>query len=295
MSAEELAAERPAFFSENVHFTQALAHAVVTEFSVAGDLVLDPFAGYGTTLVVSQHLGRMAVGIELLPERASLIRQRVGPDAVVFEGDARQLDRFEFGTVDLCLTSPPYMSAVDHAENPLTGYATLDGDYQTYRQELLDVFLAVKRCLRPGGYIVINAATLKTGDRVTPLAWDIVRDLSDHLTFHGETYLHWDHPPPFVVGDYCLMLRTSSCPLLPHRRAHPLSDLAHPLSEIGNDRATPVLLERIALHPSGQRLVALRRQQVVARMAQRRALRKSELVARAVFHVKPQRRLRAST
>lgn len=122
MSAAELAAERPDAASEDVHFTQAFVGEVLGRYSNVGDVVLDPFAGYGTTLVVSQAMGRKPVGVELIAERAELIRQRLGAGAVVIEGDARQLDRFEIAQVDLCLTSPPYMSAVDHPENPLTGY-----------------------------------------------------------------------------------------------------------------------------------------------------------------------------
>jgi DNA modification methylase len=122
----------------------------------------------------------------------------------VVEGDARDLDRYTLGTVDLCLTSPPYMNAVDHPQNPLTAYTTLDGDYPRYLAELLDVFLAVKRHLRGGGYLVINAANIRTGDVVTPLAWDIVHALRPHLGFRGETYLRWDRPPETVSGDYSL-------------------------------------------------------------------------------------------
>jgi DNA modification methylase len=205
MSAAELAAERPDGAGEDVHFTQALVREIVERYSAAGDVVLDPFAGYGTTLLVSHQLGRKPIGVELLPERAELIRQRLDPSAVVVEGDARQLDRFGIGSVDLCLTSPPYMGSVDHPQNPLTGYATLDGDYSTYLREILGVFLAVKRCLRHGGYLVINAANIRTGDIVTPLAWDIARDLRPHFAFRGEIYLRWDHPLDFISGDYCLV------------------------------------------------------------------------------------------
>jgi DNA modification methylase len=56
-------------------------------------LVLDPFAGSGTTLMVAQRLGRNAVGIELNPRYEALIRSRcdnVGsaatPGDVVHEG-----------------------------------------------------------------------------------------------------------------------------------------------------------------------------------------------------------------
>lgn len=207
ITADELAAERPDTASEDIHFTQALVREVVQQYSSVGDVVLDPFAGYGTTLVVSHELGRRPIGVELLPERAALIRQRLDSSGAVIEGDARQLDRLQIGPVDLCLTSPPYMSAVDHPQNPLTGYTTSDGDYSTYLDELLGVFLAVRGCLRDGGYLVINAANIRTGDVVTPLAWDIAHSLRPHLAFRGETYLQWDNPLDFISGDYCLVFQ----------------------------------------------------------------------------------------
>jgi site-specific DNA-methyltransferase (adenine-specific) len=41
-------------------------------------LVLDPFAGSGTTLRVARELGRDALGIELQPGYARLARERAG-------------------------------------------------------------------------------------------------------------------------------------------------------------------------------------------------------------------------
>ena len=41
-------------------------------------LVLDPFAGSGTTLRVARHLGRDGMGIELSPDYARLARERAG-------------------------------------------------------------------------------------------------------------------------------------------------------------------------------------------------------------------------
>jgi DNA modification methylase len=207
MSSRDLAAERPSESADDVHFTHALARAVIGEFSSSGEVVLDPFAGYGTTLIISEQLGRTAVGIELLPERVALIKGRVGAATRVHTGDARDLDQMEIGPVDLCLTSPPYMSSVDHPQNPLTAYTSMDGNYPSYLHDLQAIFLAVKRRLRPGGHLVINAATIRTGDIVTPLAWDLVRELAGHLTFRGETYLRWDQPPPHINGDYCLVFR----------------------------------------------------------------------------------------
>jgi len=227
LSTADLAAQRPTGAgipdgaTDDVHFAEALVEAVVAEFSAPGDTVLDPFAGFGTTLVVAERMGRRAAGVEVLAERARAIRRRVPSRTRVVTGDARRLAGYDLGPVALCLTSPPYMAAVDHPENPLTGYATLDGHYPTYLAELGEVFAAVGRLLLPGGHLVVNAANLSTGGTVTPLAWDLAAVIANHpggagqqrrLTFRGETYLHWDRPRPGVTGDYLLIFRREPAP-----------------------------------------------------------------------------------
>jgi DNA modification methylase len=41
-----------------------------------GDVILDPFAGSGTTLKVALELGRKAIGIELNPQYVEMMKQR---------------------------------------------------------------------------------------------------------------------------------------------------------------------------------------------------------------------------
>jgi len=204
LRAAELAVERPAGATQDVHFTEALAASVIEDSTSVGDVVLDPFAGYGTTLAVATRLGRAAVGVELLAEHVEQITARTAGRATVVHGDARNLSELVQGPVDLVLTSPPYMTSVDHPENPLTGYTTDDGDYGTYLRELGEVFAQVASLLRVGGHAVVNVANLATGDVITPLAWDVGRVVSEHLSFRGETFLCWDEHPPGHAGDYLL-------------------------------------------------------------------------------------------
>ena len=50
---------------------------IILSSSNPGDLIFDPFAGTGTTLVVAEQLGRDSIGVELDEENASLIKKRL--------------------------------------------------------------------------------------------------------------------------------------------------------------------------------------------------------------------------
>ena len=54
-----------------------LARRCIQITSRPGDVVMDPYAGSGTTLLAAQELGRSWVGIELKPEYVELIERRI--------------------------------------------------------------------------------------------------------------------------------------------------------------------------------------------------------------------------
>jgi DNA modification methylase len=205
LRAADIAVERPEGTEDDIHFTEALASSVIAHVTKPGDLVLDPFAGYGTTVAVAERMGRRAIGIELVPEHLELARRRTGGSGTLILGDARELSRYVDPPVDLVLTSPPYMAGANHPENPLTGYATTDGEYAVYLGELGVIFAQAATLLRPGGRIVVNVANVVATDgTVTPLASDLAAVIDQHVPLLGITTLHWDEPPAGLDGD-CLL------------------------------------------------------------------------------------------
>ena len=62
----------------------ALADRCIRAGSRVGDVVLDPFAGAGTTGMVARRLQRRFVGIELNPTFAEMARHRIDEDAPLF-------------------------------------------------------------------------------------------------------------------------------------------------------------------------------------------------------------------
>lgn len=80
--------------------TQPLVPHAVAPYSTVPQLVLDPFAGACTTLLVANQLGRRAIGFELNPSYARMGEERIRADAPLVEAVAaaevwQQPDLFE--------------------------------------------------------------------------------------------------------------------------------------------------------------------------------------------------------
>ena len=192
-----------------VSFLAELVAALLDEFTRPGDVVLDPFVGYGTTLVVAQRMGREGIGVELLPERVAHVRDLLEDPAAVFEHDARNLAELGLPLVDASVSSPPYMTRTRHPENPLTGYGTFDGDYDRYIGELVGVYRAVARGVRRGGPILINVATLEVEGEVTELAADLAGGLVPYLDLVEVIRITGPTPASWMVDDLVLVLRSA--------------------------------------------------------------------------------------
>ncbi len=56
-------------------FPLEFAHRLVSMFSLQGDVVLDPFAGTGTTMIAAMGSGRNSIGMEIDPHFANVMEQ----------------------------------------------------------------------------------------------------------------------------------------------------------------------------------------------------------------------------
>lgn len=215
LSAPDRREDRPPEFAtaEDVTFTEGLVEAFLLEYTRPGDVVFDPFAGFGTTLVVAERLDRRPLGLEILPDRVEFIRSRLSDPTAIIEGDARQLGPLSLPLINFSISSPPYMTKDDHEQNPLSGYRTLDGRYSSYLRDLQSIYAQVADLVSAADgdgevdpharvSIVVNVANLRA--QRTNLAWDVGTALAHVLTFEHEVIIDWDRPPGWLTHDYCL-------------------------------------------------------------------------------------------
>jgi hypothetical protein len=102
------------------------------------------------------------------------------------------------------MTSPPFTS-LDDALDPLSDYNSAGHGYGAYLAGLRNVYARLSLQMRSGGTVVIEAANIKRNGRLTTLAWDIARIVSDVLHFQGEVVIAWDRYGYGYDHSYCLV------------------------------------------------------------------------------------------
>jgi DNA modification methylase len=192
------------FRHEDVRASENMLEFFINEFTAKGQIIFDPFAGYGTTLLVAEEMGRIGYGIEYSKPKTDYVHGLLAHPERLIHGDSRHLLEYDLPDFDLCLTSPPYTNEHD-SENPFVDYRQKGFDYPSYLKELGNIFSQVAQKMKPIGHVVIEAANLKKQGHITTLAWDIAREVSKVLHFEGETMIGWDKYGYGYNHSYCLV------------------------------------------------------------------------------------------
>ena len=180
-------------------FPQMLCERLIETFlPPEAELVLDPFAGSGSTVLAAQRMGKRGIGLELSEEYATLANARLAsvgreppdqnPGSVVHRASASELlSLVEPESVDLCITSPPYWNILNQRRTAdyksVRHYGNLDGDlgtiedYEAFLESLAAVFGDVLVTLRPGAYCCVIVMDLRKKNRFFPLHSDLATRL----------------------------------------------------------------------------------------------------------------------
>ncbi|MBZ0189788.1 MAG: site-specific DNA-methyltransferase [Candidatus Obscuribacterales bacterium] len=194
------------FQKDDVRYAEELVEHFLKEFTKCGDLVFDPFMGYGTTLVVAEKLERIGYGVEFDESRCRYVKSILKHPERAINGDSTKLEPIELPRLDFSITSPPYMGK-HHKENPFTAYSTQGNGYEEYLENITSVYRQLSKKLKPSAHVVIEVSNLKHEDgTLTTLAWDIARAVSSVLSFKGETIVTWQNTYGYGYDhSYCLV------------------------------------------------------------------------------------------
>lgn len=97
---------------------------IILRYSQEGDLILDQFAGGGTTLVEAKLLNRNIIGVDIndvaivrCKEKTDFEYEGANGKVFIHKGDARNLDFIPDNSIDLICTHPPYADIIKYSKN----------------------------------------------------------------------------------------------------------------------------------------------------------------------------------
>lgn len=224
-----------------------LINRLIIMYSKAGDVVVDPFMGSGSTLASTYALIRKGVGFEIyddliniaikrlkeleeesrgfapltLPDRLTLemdmVRQKVDHEPIIIKDDARNMDKYlERESVDIALTAPPRFNP---APSGLRGLDPRDlaviTNYENYMGELGKIIAKLWTILRKGGFIIMTVEDAMVGPIIYPLHVDLITMMKG-MNFNLRNIIIWDkrkeYDPKTITGivhEYIIVMEKS--------------------------------------------------------------------------------------
>ena len=208
---EETALKHPAMFPVQ------LATRLIETFTRKDQLVvLDPFAGIGSTVIAAQSLGKTGIGLDISSEYIEKAKNRPLPSAELF-GDhidvgagernlfvadaVNLLNYVNPNYVDFVVTSPPYWDILqqkrtaDYKSVRNYGESESDlgriSDYDEFLDSLGLVFTNVLLTLKPGCYCCVIVMDLRKGNKFYPFHSDLAKRMTD-IGFWYDDLIIWD-------------------------------------------------------------------------------------------------------
>ena len=152
---------------------------LILRYSKEGDLVLDQFAGGGTTLVEAKLLNRNIIGIDVNPVALDRCRKKTAFDyqnagkVYVKQGDARNLDFIPNGNIDFICTHPPYADIIRYSEDVAQDLSHLA--VQDFLSEMQAVASESFRVLKTGCFCAILMGDTRKKGHVIPMSFDVMK------------------------------------------------------------------------------------------------------------------------
>ena len=153
-------------------------------YSEEKDLVLDQFAGGGTTLVEAKLLNRNIIGVDVNDTALERCKEKIdfeydGADGKVYihKGDARNLDFIPDGSIDLICTHPPYADIIKYSEDIEADLSHLK--VKDFLEEMNAVAAESYRVMKKGKFCVVLMGDTRQKGHMIPMSFQVMRIFED--------------------------------------------------------------------------------------------------------------------
>ena len=157
---------------------------VILRYSKEGELVLDQFAGGGTTLVEAKLLNRDIIGVDVNDIALERCREKVsfeheGATGKVYirKGDARNLDFIQNESIDLICTHPPYADIIHYSEDIAEDLSLLK--ISDFLKEMEKVASESYRVLKRGKFCAVLMGDTRKKGCMIPMSFDVMKIFQD--------------------------------------------------------------------------------------------------------------------
>lgn len=198
-SNEERSLAHPALFPVS------LVSKLIKIYTRCNEVILDPFAGIGSTLVSAALLNRRSIGFELSAEFSSIAQERLKNFTVfnrlINESSFKMSEFIPKNSIDFCITSPPYWDILnrkrtaDYKDIKNYGDSEEDlgniGDYNEFLGKLEFVLKQVFDCLKENRHCVLIVMDIRKKSKFYPFHIDVT-EIMQSIGFELEDYIIWD-------------------------------------------------------------------------------------------------------
>lgn len=157
---------------------------IILRYSQEGDLVLDQFAGGGTTLVEAKLLNRDIIGVDCNDDAIKRCEEKTDfeyPPAQgkvhILKGDARDLWFQSDESVDLICTHPPYADIIKYSDGIPEDLSQLN--VKDFLEAMIPVAEESYRVLKKGKFCAVLMGDTRKKGCMIPMSFDVMKIFQD--------------------------------------------------------------------------------------------------------------------
>lgn len=157
---------------------------IMLRYSQEGDLVLDQFAGGGTTLVEAKLLNRNIIGVDVNDvalercyEKIDFDCEGANGEVSIKKGDARNLSFIPDQSIDLICTHPPYADMIKYSKdlNLDIPEDLSNCKIEEFLEEMKIVASECFRVLKKGKFCAILMGDTRKKGHMIPMSFDVMK------------------------------------------------------------------------------------------------------------------------